>query len=212
MLFRSSDPALDRLLDFAAEVGLVVLLHNDVDRPFARKGEPPVFLAQFKELLSRHPKNSIIWAHIGLGRVMCVRITYLGELGYELNIPTEQAKMRSCVLTSRFARNSEMVWRVRVHDPKSGDALDDKALKSVEVTVAGKTIAAKFGPHPKEPPNELFWTASWVIPKDQATGTLKYSALATGADGRIGKFEPFPTAPSLPAVIDEVLVDAPAKA
>src|SRR5213594_2025014 len=45
-----TDPALDRLLDFAAEVGLVVLIHNDVDRPFPRKGEAPVFLAQFKEL------------------------------------------------------------------------------------------------------------------------------------------------------------------
>jgi 4-methylaminobutanoate oxidase (formaldehyde-forming) len=28
---------------------------------------------------------------IGLARVTCVRITYLGELGYELNIPSEQA-------------------------------------------------------------------------------------------------------------------------
>ena len=33
-----TDPALDRLLDFAAEVGLVVLLHNDVDMPFAKAG------------------------------------------------------------------------------------------------------------------------------------------------------------------------------
>ena len=28
---------------------------------------------------------------IGLARVMCIRITYAGELGYELNIPSEQA-------------------------------------------------------------------------------------------------------------------------
>lgn len=28
---------------------------------------------------------------IGFGRVLCIRITYLGELGYELYIPTEQA-------------------------------------------------------------------------------------------------------------------------
>ena len=28
---------------------------------------------------------------IGFARVLCVRITYLGELGYELNIPAEQA-------------------------------------------------------------------------------------------------------------------------
>jgi hypothetical protein len=65
-----TDPALDRLLDFAAQVGLVVLIHNDVDRPFPRKNEPPLFLAQFKDLLRRHPNNSIIWAHVGLGRVI----------------------------------------------------------------------------------------------------------------------------------------------
>jgi hypothetical protein len=65
-----ADPALDRLLDFAAEVGLVVLIHNDVDRPFPRKGEAPEFLAQFKALLRRHPNNSIIWAHTGVGRVI----------------------------------------------------------------------------------------------------------------------------------------------
>jgi hypothetical protein len=30
------DPALDHLLDFAAEVGMVVLIHNDIDVPFAK--------------------------------------------------------------------------------------------------------------------------------------------------------------------------------
>ena len=65
-----TDPALDRLLDFAAEVGLVVLIHNDVDRPFPRKGEEPEFLAQFRALLKRHPRNSIIWAHTGVGRII----------------------------------------------------------------------------------------------------------------------------------------------
>jgi predicted TIM-barrel fold metal-dependent hydrolase len=65
-----TDPALDRLLDFVAEVGLVVLIHNDVDRPFPRQGDAPLFLQQFKALLKRHPKNSIIWAHVGLGRVV----------------------------------------------------------------------------------------------------------------------------------------------
>ena len=65
-----SDPALDRLLDFAAEVGLVVILHNDIDRPYPRKGEPPVFLRQLKETFRKHPDNLMIWAHVGLGRVV----------------------------------------------------------------------------------------------------------------------------------------------
>ncbi|HET9234281.1 MAG TPA: amidohydrolase family protein, partial [Candidatus Eisenbacteria bacterium] len=65
-----TDPALDRIFEFAAEVGLVVLIHNDVNRPFGRKGETPVFIQQFRELLRRHPKNSVIWAHTGLGRIV----------------------------------------------------------------------------------------------------------------------------------------------
>jgi predicted TIM-barrel fold metal-dependent hydrolase len=65
-----ANPALDRILDFAGEVGLVVILHSDVDVPFAKAGAEPVFLTQMKDLLRRHPKTTIIWAHIGLGRVV----------------------------------------------------------------------------------------------------------------------------------------------
>ncbi len=65
-----TDPALDRILDFAGEVGLVVLLHNDMDMPFAKAGTEPVYLDQMKALLRRHPKTTIIWAHVGLGRIV----------------------------------------------------------------------------------------------------------------------------------------------
>jgi predicted TIM-barrel fold metal-dependent hydrolase len=65
-----TNPALDRVLDFAAEAGLVVILHNDIDVPFAKENAEPVYLSQMKALLKRHPKTSIIWAHIGLGRVV----------------------------------------------------------------------------------------------------------------------------------------------
>src|SRR5204862_5504272 len=65
-----TDPALDRIFDFAAEAGLVVLLHNDIDMPFAKTGTEPVFLKQMKDLLRRHSKTTIIWAHLGLGRVV----------------------------------------------------------------------------------------------------------------------------------------------
>jgi predicted TIM-barrel fold metal-dependent hydrolase len=65
-----TDPALDRILDFAAEVGLAVILHNDIDMPFAKAGAEPVYLTQMKDLLRRHPKTTIIWAHTGLGRVV----------------------------------------------------------------------------------------------------------------------------------------------
>jgi len=64
------DQALDRLIDFAAEVGLVVLIHCDVDVPFAKPGVEPAYAKQIKELFKRHPNATIIWAHIGVGRII----------------------------------------------------------------------------------------------------------------------------------------------
>ena len=64
------NPALDRILDFAAEVGLVVLLHNDMDVPFAKPGSEPAYLSQLKAVLARHPQAIVIWAHTGMGRVV----------------------------------------------------------------------------------------------------------------------------------------------
>jgi len=65
-----TDPAMDRILDFAGEVGLVVILHNDIDMPFAKADQEPVYLQQTLDLLKRHPQTTIIWAHLGLGRVV----------------------------------------------------------------------------------------------------------------------------------------------
>jgi hypothetical protein len=68
------NPALDRILDFCAEAGLVVLIHNDIDIPFAqavaKDQKEPAYLAQIKALFKRHPNTTIIWAHTGLGRVV----------------------------------------------------------------------------------------------------------------------------------------------
>ncbi len=65
-----SDPALHRILDFAGEVGLVVLLHNDIDMPFPKPGQEPYLVLQMKELLVQHPDTTVIWAHLGVGRIV----------------------------------------------------------------------------------------------------------------------------------------------
>jgi hypothetical protein len=65
-----TDRALDRILDFAGEVGLVALIHNDVDMPYPKPGQEPYMVAQMKALFARHRNTAIIWAHIGLGRVV----------------------------------------------------------------------------------------------------------------------------------------------
>lgn len=128
------------------------------------------------------------------------------------NIPADKKAM-GCTLTSRFPRNSEMVWRARVFDPASGDLIDGPSMDSVQVKLAnGQTLSAVYGAHPKDPPGESFWTASWLVPKDHPTGTLTYIVTATDKTGRTGEWKPFSTTASLPVVLDEVLPDAPAKA
>jgi predicted TIM-barrel fold metal-dependent hydrolase len=65
-----TDPALDRILDFAGEAGLVVILHSDVDVPYPKPDQEPLELKQMAALFRRHPGTQIIWAHGGVGRVV----------------------------------------------------------------------------------------------------------------------------------------------
>jgi predicted TIM-barrel fold metal-dependent hydrolase len=74
-------------LDFAAEVGLVVIIHNDMDVPFAKEGSQPVYLDQMKALLRRHPNTTIIWAHTGLGRVVGPIKNHAAQLAEILSDP-----------------------------------------------------------------------------------------------------------------------------
>ncbi len=123
------------------------------------------------------------------------------------NVPEDQKALRSCVLSSRFPRNSQMVWRMRVVDPKTGEQMDDKAVTKVEVMLSDDQVfEMEYGPHPPapNPPHDFYWTAPWLVPKDYPTGTLGYSVVATGADGRTGEYKPFDVPSSLPTITDEV--------
>jgi predicted TIM-barrel fold metal-dependent hydrolase len=82
-----TDPALDRILDFAAEVGLVVLIHNDIDMPYPKPGQEPYLVKQLGDLFRRHPDATIIWAHCGVGRVVHPLKDQLGMLARALDDP-----------------------------------------------------------------------------------------------------------------------------
>jgi predicted TIM-barrel fold metal-dependent hydrolase len=64
------NPALDSILAAAGEIGLVTLIHNDMDVPFATDTMRPAYLDDMKALIRRHPATTIIWAHVGVGRVV----------------------------------------------------------------------------------------------------------------------------------------------
>jgi predicted TIM-barrel fold metal-dependent hydrolase len=82
-----NDPALDRLLDFAGEVGLISLIHNDIAMPFPKPEQAGVYVGQMRDLLRRHPQTTIIWAHGGVGRIIQPLQDHLGILESILDDP-----------------------------------------------------------------------------------------------------------------------------
>lgn len=132
------DQALDRLLDFASEVGLVILIHCDVDVPFAKPGTEPAYSKQIKALFRRHPNATIIWAHIGVGRIV------------------------------RPVKDQAAIVEDIIHDPQLGhvhfDISWDEVAKYVVATPEStKGVAAIVNKHP----DRFLFGTDEVAPSDQ---------------------------------------------
>ena len=147
-----TDPALDKILDLAGEVGLVVILHNDIDMPFAKTGAEPVYLKQMKDLLRRHPKTTIIWAHLGLGRVVH---PVVGQVSPELGkrSPQFRAIVDSILGDAAFSH---------VYFDISWDEVAKYAIENAETIRNTSEMLDKY------PSRFLFGTDN-VAPPDQAT-------------------------------------------
>jgi hypothetical protein len=108
-----------------------------------------------------------------------------------------------CVQASQFQPGEDVVFRVKVFDPATGQAMDDKALTSVVVSLAdGQTFDAAYGGHPGGNPTEFFWSTAWAIPAGYPTGSVPFTATATSQDGRTGTFDQFNVGPSLLTVVE----------
>ena len=59
------DPALDSVLATAGEIGLLAIVHNDMDVPFPADTATPAYLEQMKALVRRHPNDD---DHLGAHR------------------------------------------------------------------------------------------------------------------------------------------------
>ena len=156
-----TNPALDRILDFAGEVGLAVILHNDVDMPFAKKGAEPVYLAQMKDLLRRHPKTTIIWAHLGLGRVVHPTQVEASGGGSERSSAYQQIV-------------EELVTDPTLKHVCFDISWDEVAKYAIATPESIKRVAAMLNAHPER---FLFGTDN-VAPADQATQLRVYELWA----------------------------------
>jgi hypothetical protein len=118
--------------------------------------------------------------------------------------PEEKAGGQVCVQRNRFAKNEEIVWRVRVVDPATGEAMDDHALTSVVVHLPDQNLDLRYGGHPRDNPVDFFWTTGFDVPETYPTGLLAYTIDATAADGRTGTYNQFGVALAQLQVTDEV--------
>jgi len=120
------------------------------------------------------------------------------------NLTAEERPTKTCVQANRFAHNEDIVWRVKVFDPLTGEPMDDTLLASVTVVMPDQELELHYGPHPRDNPLGFFWTTSWVVPEGYPEGVINYTIEATASDGRTGTWEQFEVAAANLTVTAEV--------
>ena len=154
-----TDPALDRILDFAGEAGLAVILHNDLDVPFSKHDGLPRHLVQMAELLRRHPRTTIIWAHTGLGRVV------------------QPVQVQASAMTAQRSANHLDVVAAALGDPTLPHLYMDISWMEVAkyVVASPESVAASAELIERFPDRFLFGTDE-VAPADQEAYLKVYRA------------------------------------
>ena len=165
-----TNPALDRILDFAAEAGLVVIIHNDIDMPFAKQDAEPVYLNQMKALLKRHAKASIIWAHIGLGRI--VHPVQVSAEAAERN-PNQVGIVETMVTDPALAHvNFDISWdevaKYAVATPESIARVSGMLNKYPDRFLFGTDTVAPAGPAPYYAVFDM-WAPIWRLLTPEAS-------------------------------------------
>jgi len=145
-----TNPALDRIFDFAGQSGLVVLIHNDIDVPFAKTDAEPAYLSQMKALLKRHPNVSVIWAHVGLGRI--VHPVQTSAQAAERN-PTQVELVEGMLTDAAFNHvNFDISWdevaKYAVASPQSIDRVATMLNRYPNRFLFGTDTVAPAGPQP----------------------------------------------------------------
>ena len=105
-------------------------------------------------------------------------------LGGGPGVPPDQI----CAIRSTFPQGQDIVFRVKVIDPATGQSLDNTALQNVTITLPdGSVEAMEYGSHPPGPAGGLdaYWTYAFMIPADYPTGVFNYSIAVTDLNGNI---------------------------
>ena len=79
------NPALDKIFELVAEIGLVAFLHCDIDN--VRPGVVPDHYEDLMKVLKRHPDATIVWAHTGLGRFVGPSVEHVNLMDQMMDEP-----------------------------------------------------------------------------------------------------------------------------
>lgn len=132
--------------------------------------------------------------------------TYLAIVGDTTrggaNLTAEEKPYLDCVLANRFPQGSAAIFRFKVLDPLTGQPMDDKALKSVTLTMGNNvTQEMKYIGRPTAKPTDYFWRYVWKIPTDYPTGQLNYKVDAVDLQGRTGTYSQFTITPTQVVIV-----------
>jgi len=126
------------------------LIHNDIDVPFAKTDAEPAYLSQMKALLKRHPNVSVIWAHVGLGRI--VHPVQTSAQAAERN-PTQVELVEGMLTDAAFNHvNFDISWdevaKYAVASPQSIDRVATMLNRYPNRFLFGTDTVAPAGPQP----------------------------------------------------------------
>ncbi len=188
-----TNPALDRILDFAGDAGLVVLIHNDIDVPFAKPDAEPAYLTQMKMVLERHPKTTIIWAHIGLGRVVHpVRSSPGAALRPESQVGMVEAMLRDPALAHlNFDISWDEVAKYAIASPESIERVAALLNRYPDRFLFGTDTVAPAGPDPYYAVFDM-WAPIWRLLTPEASLKIRkgnYERLFNDGRRRVREWE-----------------------
>jgi hypothetical protein len=169
-----TNPALDRVLEFAGESGLAVILHSDIDMPFAKTDAEPVYLRQMKDLLKRHPKATIIWAHTGLGRIVHpAEVSAQAAERSDDHIETIEKMLNDPALNHVYFDISwDEVAKYAVSSPQASARVAAALNKYADRFLFGTDTVAPSGPDPYYRVFDL-WAPVWKQLSPQASSKVR---------------------------------------
>ena len=99
-------------------MGLVVIIHEGFDVPLPKSEKTPLYLDQMCDLMARHPKTAMTWAHTGLGRVIRPPKGHASNLAAILSDQSGQPLEVSCFFTrASIAAKSVRIYLLSQTDP-----------------------------------------------------------------------------------------------